>query len=69
MESMHKNIVYMPNNVLIVQVFKNLTRLELESFQENLCKMKESGVIVLPTWCELVEVVDSGTDVTIKEKK
>ena len=48
----------MESNVLFFQVFKKLTRLELESFQENLCKMKESSVIVLPTWCELVEVVD-----------
>lgn len=47
-----------PKDVLVIQVHANLTRFELQSFQKDLCKMKESGVVVLPDWCELVEVVD-----------
>ena len=58
-----------PKNVLVVQVYTNLTSSNLKRFQENLCKMKESGVVVLPRWCELVEVVDDGTDIMVKEKK
>lgn len=57
-----------PKNVLVVQVYTNLTSSDLKHFQENLCKMKESGVVVLPRWCELVWVVDDGTDIMVKEK-
>lgn len=45
-------------NVLVIQVHTYLIRFELQNFQKDLCKMKESGVVVLPDWCELVEVVD-----------
>lgn len=47
-----------PNNALVIQVHEYSTNFDLQSFQKYLCKMKESVVVVLPKWCELVEVVD-----------
>lgn len=58
-----------PKNVLVVQVYKNLTSSDLKRFQEDLCKMKESGVVLLPRWCDLVEVTDSSVDIEVKEQK
>lgn len=58
----------MSKDILIVQVYKNLTYFDLKRFQEDLCKMKESGVVVLPSWSELIEVVDDGTDIKVEEK-
>lgn len=58
-----------PKNILVVQVYKNLTSSDLKRFQEDLCKMKESGVVLLPRWCELVEVANNDTDFIIEEQK
>lgn len=58
-----------PKDVLVIQIHTNLTNYDLQRFQKDLCEMKESGVIVLPNWCELVGVVDDGTDIMVKEKK
>lgn len=30
--------------------------------------MKENGVVVLPSWSSLTEVVDSGADIKVEEK-
>lgn len=59
----------MPNNTLVIQVHKNLTHYDLQRFQKDLCEMKESGVVVLPNWCEVVEVVNDGTPFIVKEQK
>lgn len=59
----------MSKSVLVVQVYKNLTSSDLKRFQEDLCKMKESGVVLLPRWCDLVEVTDSSVDIEVEEKK
>lgn len=58
----------MSKDILIVRVYKKLTYFDLKRFQEDLCKMKESGVVVLPSWSELIEVVDDGTDIKVEEK-
>lgn len=57
-----------PKDVLVVQVLESLTYLGLQSFQKDLCEMKESGVVVLPRWCKLVEVTNNDTDFMIEEK-
>ncbi len=58
----------MSKDILIVQVHTNLTNFDLKRFKEDLCEMKESGVVVLPSWSELIEVVDGGTDIKVEEK-
>lgn len=30
--------------------------------------MKESGVVVLPSWSALTEVIDGGTNIKVEEK-
>ena len=58
-----------PKDVLVIQIHTNLTHYDLKCFQKDLCEKKESGVVVLPRWCELVGVVDNSTDIMVKEKK
>lgn len=59
----------MSKDVLVIQVLKNLTHYDLQSFQKDLCKMKESGVVVLPNWCELVEVTDGSVDIEARNSE